>query len=121
MALEVNVSTQEIGGTLHYFRDGIEVEKGIELTSERIDRNLETYEKICEKFTAYPDLFIDLITPTDSNFELFFYQRIFLRACLRYRYHYCTAPRAFSKTFISVLAEILKCIFQPGYRLAPLA
>lgn len=58
MALEVNVSTQEIGGTLHYFRDGIEVEKGVELTSERIDRNLETYEKICEKFTAYPDLSI---------------------------------------------------------------
>lgn len=116
MALEVKTSTQEINGTLHYFRDGIELDKGISLTAERIDDNLEAYIDICTKFTAYPDLFIDLITPIDSNFELYFYQRIFLRACLRYRYHYCTAPRAFSKTFISVLAMILKCIFQPGLK-----
>ena len=32
---------------------------------------------------------------------------------MRYRYHYCTAPRAFSKTFVSILALFLKCIFQP--------
>ena len=113
---KVEVSTQEIDGTIHYYRNGIELDKGVELTSERIDDNLELYCDICNKFTAYPDLFIELITPVDSNFELFFYQRIFLRACLRYRYHYCTAPRAFSKSFISVLAMILKCIFQPGLK-----
>ena len=114
MAIKVNTSTQEINGTLHYYRDGIELDKGIELTAERIDENLELYEDICNKFAAYPDLFIDLITPIDSNFELYYYQRIFLRACLRYRYHYCTAPRAFSKTFLTILAMILKAIFLPG-------
>lgn len=105
---------REIGGSMHYYRDGIELEKGAVLTKERIDKHLEEYKAICNKFSAYPDLFIDLITPVDSEFELYFYQRIFLRANLRYRYHYCTAPRAFSKTFISVLGMILKCIFQPG-------
>lgn len=54
-----------------------------------------------------------MITADGDNFKLFFYQRIFLRASMRYRYHYCTAPRAFSKTFVSVLALILKCIFLP--------
>ena len=97
-----------------YYRDGIELEKGVELNEERIQDNWDLYTKYCNLFTAYPDLFIDLITPTESNFELYFYQRIFLRACLRYRYHYCVAPRAFSKTFISILAMMLKCIFQPG-------
>lgn len=97
-----------------FYRDGIELEKGVELNEERINEHLELYQKYCNLFTAYPDLYIDLITPVESNFELFFYQRIFLRACLRYRYHYCVAPRAFSKTFISILAIILKCIFQPG-------
>lgn len=97
-----------------FYRDGIELEKGVMLSEERIIEHEELYKKYCEFFTAYPDLFIDLITPVDSNFQLFFYQRIFLRACLRYRYHYCVAPRAFSKTFISILAMILKCIFQPG-------
>ena len=101
-------------GMQKYFRDGVELEKGVMLTEERIVKNEELYKQYCEYFTAYPDLFIDLITPVDSNFQLFFYQRIFLRACLRYRYHYCVAPRAFSKTFISMLAMILKCIFQPG-------
>jgi len=102
------------GDNQKYFRDGIELEKGVVLTEERIIKNEELYRKYCNLFTAYPDLYIDIITPTDSNFELYFYQRIFLRACLRYRYHYCVAPRAFSKTFISILAIILKCIFQPG-------
>lgn len=32
---------------------------------------------------------------------------------MRYRYHYCTAPRAFSKTFVSILALFLKCMFLP--------
>ena len=104
----------EDSGVKKFFRDGIELEKGVMLSEERIIEHEELYKKYCEFFTAYPDLFIDLITPIDSNFQLFFYQRIFLRACLRYRYHYCVAPRAFSKTFISILAMILKCIFQPG-------
>lgn len=101
-------------GRYHYYRDGIELEKGVMLSKERVEQNWEEYIKWLNYFTAYPDKFIELITPSESNFQLFFYQKIFLRACLRYRYHYCTAPRAFSKSFISILAMILKCIFQPG-------
>ena len=99
--------------TQRYYKNGIEVEKGVILTEDRIARNRKLYEYYCGIFTAYPDLFIDMITPSYDNFKLFFYQRIFLRACMRYRYHYCTAPRAFSKTFVSVLALMLKCIFCP--------
>ena len=97
----VTTLIDSITGVTKYIRDGVELEKGVQLTEERILANRELYEKYCNFFTAYPDIFIDIITPTDSTFKLFFYQRIFLRACLRYRYHYCTAPRAFSKTFIS--------------------
>ena len=57
---------------------------------------------------------MDMITPSYSNFQLYFYQRIFLRACMRYRYHYCVAPRAFSKSFISILAGYLRCMFLPN-------
>lgn len=111
--IDVNKITDD-SGVQRFFRDGIELDKGVMLSEERVIEHEELYKKYCEFFTTYPDLFIDLITPVDSNFQLFFYQRIFLRACLRYRYHYCVAPRAFSKTFISILAMILKCIFQPG-------
>jgi hypothetical protein len=91
---KVETTIKEINGSFHYYRNGIELEKGALITPERIEKNRELYENICSKFTAYGDLFVDLITPVDSNFELYFYQRIFLRACMRYRYHYCTAPRA---------------------------
>ena len=105
---------QDESGKYHYYRDGIELEKGVLLSKDQVDDKWDIYTKWMNYFTAYPDKFIELITPAESNFKLFFYQKIFLRACLRYRYHYCTAPRAFSKTFVSILAMMLKCIFQPG-------
>lgn len=95
------------------YKDKIWVEKGVQLTEKKILEHLEIYEKWSEFFIIYPDIFIDLITPKDQNFELYFYQRIFLRALMRYRYNYVTAPRAFSKSFISILALFLQCIFRP--------
>ena len=94
-------------------REGIKIDKGVILTEDRIDKNYELYTWYINFFTAYPDLFVDMITPKESNFKLFPYQRIFLRACMRYRYHYCTAPRAFAKSFLSILALYLRCIFLP--------
>lgn len=94
-------------------REGIKIDKGVILTEDRIDKNYKLYTWYINFFTAYPDLFVDMITPKESNFKLFPYQRIFLRACMRYRYHYCTAPRAFAKSFLSILALYLRCIFLP--------
>ena len=94
-------------------RNGIFVEKGVILSEDRITKHFKLFSKWISFFTAYPDLFIDLITPKDSHFKLFPYQRIFLRASMRYRYHYCTAPRAFAKSFLSILALYLRCVFLP--------
>ena len=102
--------TQEQGKV---YKDGVELLKGFTLSERWLLEHEDIVKQYSQFFSAYPDLFIDLITPSDSNFQLYFYQRIFLRACMRYRYHYCTAPRAFSKTFLSILALFLKCIFQP--------
>ena len=110
MAIEL---TKEIVVDREDTREGIKIDKGVILTEDRIDRNFDLYAWYINFFTAYPDLFVDMITPKDSNFKLFPYQRIFLRACMRYRYHYCTAPRAFAKSFLSILALYLRCIFLP--------
>lgn len=106
-------SITDENGITKYYRDGVELEKGITLTQERIEKNRQLYEKIWQFYSAYPDLYIDLITPSDSEMTLFFYQRIFLRALMRYKQIAIIAPRAFSKTFISVLGIILQCIFIP--------
>ena len=100
-----------------HYKEGVELEKGVILTEEYLLKHEELFKKYANFFSAYPDIFIDLITPEESNFSLFFFQRIFLRACMRYRYHYCTACRAFSKTFISILALYLECMFRPGVKL----
>ena len=95
-------------------RDGTEIEKGVIITEDYLIKNEEFFAKILNIFAAYPDLYLDTIKPADSNFNLFFYQRIVLRAIMRYKKIFVTAPRAFSKSFITILGLILQCIFMPG-------
>lgn len=90
------------------------IEKNVVLTKENVEENRQLIEKYIEFFSAYPDIYLDLILPSESKFHLYFYQRIFLRACMRFKYHYCIASRGYSKSFLSILAGILRCIFLPG-------
>ena len=96
------------------YKKGIPVEKGIVLNEDYLREHKEDIGKTMSFFTAYPDLFLDLITPEDEKFQLFFYQRIFLRAAMRFKSIYLTAARAFSKSFLTILALMLQCIFIPG-------
>ena len=96
------------------YRNGIEIEKGVVATEDFLKKNFDNIGDMLSIFTAYPDVFLDFITPEDSNFGLFFYQRVTLRSIMRYKDIYVTAPRAFSKSFITILGLILQCIFMPG-------
>ena len=95
-------------------REGTIIDKGIALNEVYLQDNKEEIGNVMSIFSAYPDLYLDLIKPQDSSFTLFFYQRITLRALMRFKDIYVTAPRAFSKSFITILALILQCIFIPG-------
>lgn len=97
------------------YKDGIELEKGVVLTPDFLERNEDLIANTIEIFSAYPDIFLDMITPEDSTFNLFPFQRLFLRACMRYTRIYITAARATSKTFLSILAKYLQCIFLPNH------
>ena len=95
-------------------REGIEIEKGAILTEQYLIEHEDLFREYADFFTAYPDIFLDIIKPEDSNFTLFFYQRIVLRAIMRFREVYVTACRAFSKSFLTILALFLQCVFIPG-------
>ena len=97
------------------YRDGIELEKGVVITQEFLEKNEDQLRRVMQEFVAYPDIYLDLIKPENSTFELFFYQRIFLRACMRFTNIYITAARATSKTFLSILAKYLQCMFVPNH------
>lgn len=98
------------------YRDGIELEKGAIITESFLEKNENFLAEQLDLWTVYPDTYLDTITPKSQNISLFMYQRIFLRACMRYNQLYITAARATSKTFLSLLAKYLQCIFIPGHR-----
>lgn len=97
------------------YRDGIELEKGVVITNAWLEKNEQLLFESWSLYSAYPDIYLDMIKPTNSNFNLFPYQRLFLRACMRYTNIYITAARATSKTFLSILAKYLQCIFVPNH------
>ena len=92
-----------------FVEDGIPICKGFILTEDYIEENRQVIEQWIDTFVAYPDLLIDIITPSESTFKLFFYQRIFLRACMRFRYVFGTYTRAFSKSFLAILSRVIRC------------
>lgn len=96
------------------YKEGIEIEKGVILNESFLEENEGKLGEIFSIFTAYPDILLDLITPENETIDLFFYQRIFLRAAMRFQVVYVTACRAWSKSFLTILALFLQCVLIPG-------
>lgn len=103
------------------YKEGTEIEKGIILNEPYLEEVMKPLRDSFSIFTAYPDVFLDLITPENETINLFFYQRIFLRAAMRFQTVYVTACRAWSKSFLTILALFLQCVFIPGKHFCPLA
>jgi len=61
------------------FLDSDEQEQTGFLNKKRVDQNFEKCGQMLDLFMQYPDRFVDLITPKESHFHLFFFQRIMLR------------------------------------------
>lgn len=89
-------------------------EEKVVITPDYINEHQKEMEDMVTLFTLYPDYLIDVITPRDSYFKLFFYQRVFLRVCMRYQIVSGTFPRAYSKSFLDFIANIIRSIMLPG-------
>lgn len=87
------------------------------MSEQRINAQLDNLRYLISFFREYPDLLVDFIKGPECNFRFYFYQRIFLRVVMRHRYVYATFPRAYSKSFLSMMALILRCILYPGAEL----
>ena len=93
--------------------------KKMGLSEERIREQLPIIRDYIAYWREYPDMFVEFLCGESNpeNFHLFFYQRLFLRAVMRHRYAYATFPRAYSKSFLSVLILMLRCVLYPGAHL----
>lgn len=96
--------------------------KKIGLSEERVDAIKPQLRQYIAFWREYPDLFIDFLQtggnpdkPKTLNF--YFYQRVFLRAAMRYKYVYMVFPRAYSKSFLSVMVLMCRCILYPRSKL----
>lgn len=105
MELSANKTNQKIG-----------------ISEERLHGCLDELRKAIAFYREYPDIYIDTCVECAQGNEkkvlkLYTYQRVFLRQAMRYRHVYAVYPRAYSKSFLSVLVLMLRCIFYPGCHL----
>ena len=94
-------------------------QKKIGVSLERIEAVKPVLRQYIAFWREYPDLFVDFMqTGGDPEkkltFRLFFYQRVFLRVGMRYKYVYAVYPRAYSKSFLAVFIQMIRCILYPG-------
>lgn len=91
----------------------------IGLSQERVEACIPVARWWIAFWREYPDLFVDFLLEKNNpeEFHLFFYQRVFLRAAMRYKYVYAVFPRAYSKSFLAALILVLRCILYPGAKL----
>ena len=88
------------------------------ISEERIRAQIPIIRQYIAYWREYPDMFVEFLCGSNpENFQLYFYQRLFLRAVMRHRYAYATFPRAYSKSFLSVLILMLRCVLFPGAHL----
>lgn len=104
--------------------------KKIGISEERITAILPIARKYAAFWREYPDLLVDFMVhglkaltgelteeEKSKKFRFYSYQRIFLRSTMRYQYVYCVFPRAYSKSFLTVLCSLIRCILYPGIHL----
>ena len=90
------------------------------LSEERLRGIIPEARKYIAFWREYPDLFIDFMAGPDGgpqHFHLFFYQRVFLRAAMRHKYIYAVFPRAYSKSFLSMMVLMCRAILYPRCKL----
>lgn len=87
------------------------------LSEERLKAQLPHLRNLVSFYREYPDYLIDFMKGPDSTFNFYFYQRVFLRIVIRHRYVYATFPRAYSKSFLSMMVLMLRCILYPNSHL----
>lgn len=102
---------------------GSKSENVVEVTEDLLNKNMDKYRELIAYWRLYPDRLVDFYCGLNphNTFHLYFYQRMFLRVCMRHKMVYATFVRAWSKSFMSVLSLMLKAILYPNAKLFTVA
>lgn len=93
--------------------------KKIGLSEERVRAVITIGRQYIAYWREYPDMFVDYLLEMGNpqDFKFFFYQRVFLRIAMRHQYVYAVFPRAYSKSFLSIMTLMIRCILYPKCKL----
>lgn len=93
--------------------------KKVGLSEERVRAIIPAARQYIAFWREYPDLFIDFLLKQGNpqEFKFFFYQRVFLRGAIRHQYVYSVFPRAYSKSFLTMMVLMIRCILYPKCKL----
>ena len=93
--------------------------KKVGLSEERVRAVIPIGRQYISFWREYPDLFVDYLLEMGNpqDFHFFFYQRVFLRIAMRHQYVYAVFPRAYSKSFLSMMVLMIRCILYPKCKL----
>ena len=96
-----------------------ESRKKIGLSEERVRAIIPIGRQYIAYWREYPDMFVDYLLEMGNpqDFKFFFYQRVFLRIAMRHQYVYAVFPRAYSKSFLSMMTLMIRCILYPKCKL----
>ncbi len=93
--------------------------KKVGLSEERVRAVIPIGRQYIAYWREYPDMFVDYLLEMGNpqDFHFFFYQRVFLRIAMRHQYVYAVFPRAYSKSFLSMMILMIRCILYPKCKL----
>lgn len=110
-----NFIEDEIQEYLNFIGDSDIIGDNI-ITPQKIDRNFQKVGEAMNTLLVYPDILLDIITPEESKFKLFFFQRIMLRSMNRHRQSYLVATRGASKSFTAFMTRYQMAMCIPNHK-----
>lgn len=91
----------------------------VDVSEESVLRHIGKMRELVAYWRAYPDRLVDYMCSLNprNSFHLYFFQRFYLRVCMRHKYVYATFTRGFSKSFLAVLTKMIQAVLYPGAHL----
>ena len=96
-----------------------EKQRVLEIADETVfGKNLWNYYQFVSWAKWYPDRFIELFKSEESNMQLHYDQRIFMRCDVRFQSMYGVFSRGYAKTYTEVLDDFIVAILTPNITLS---
>ena len=96
-----------------------EKQRVLEIADETVfGKNLWNYYQFVSWAKWYPDRFVELFKSEESNMQLHYDQRIFMRCDIRFQSMYGVFSRGYAKTYTEVLDDFIVAILNPNITLS---